>query len=147
MNGIPSHSFLWLFFLLFFFFLWLFFLLFFFCLWLFSSLFTLTTFIVGINGLSNFHGGVLQSLDGFLNVSWIFGSKSFVQSGDITVDLIFNILWDSSAMLSQLLFGVINSLISFVFHVNHFSSSLILLLRGLGILDHLLNLSVTKTTT
>jgi len=61
--------------------------------------------------------------------------------------LIFNVLRDSSGMLLQLLFSIVNGLIGFVLQVNHFSSGLISFLGGFSIGNHLFNLGVTETTT
>ena len=49
-------------------------------------------------------------------------------------------------MFLKLLLGVVNSLISFILEIDGFTSLLILLLGGLGILNHLIDFRIRETT-
>ena len=54
---------------------------------------------MGVDGLSDLHGGVLQSLEGLLYLLEVFGRDDLVQGGDVSVDLVLDVLWDLYGVL------------------------------------------------
>jgi len=147
MENRSSFLFLFLLLLISFLLLWFFFFSFFFRLWLFWLLLSISTCIlVLVHSLSDFHGRVLESFKSFSDFISIFCRNCFVQSSDVTVYLIFHILRNLFCMFCQLLFRIVDCLIGFVLHINGLSSLLVLFFACLSVLDHLFDISVTKTT-
>merc|ERR1719498_1914184 len=88
-----------------------------------------------------------QALQSLSDLVRVFGDDCLVQAGDVSLDLILHILRNLRLVLRHLLLGVVDALVSFVLHVDCLSSLLISLLGSLSVLDHLLDIGVTETTT
>jgi hypothetical protein len=97
---------------------------------------------LAVDGLTNLHGGVLESLKGLSDFLGILSSHSFIEASNITLNLILDVLGNLTGVFLKLLLGVVHSLIGFVLEVDSFTSLSILLLGCFGILDHLIDLRV-----
>jgi hypothetical protein len=60
---------------------------------------TLRGVSLGVDCLSDLHGGVLQSLEGLLYLLDVFGRDGLVQGGDVPVDLVLDVLRDLCRVL------------------------------------------------
>ena len=114
-------------------------------LWLFTGS-RLRRISLRVDGFSNLHRGVLQSLEGFLNLFIVLSNDALVKGSDVSVNLILDVLWDLGGMLLKLLLSVVDSLISLVLKVDHLSSGLICIFTSFSILHHLFDIGVTKSS-
>ena len=78
-----------------------------------------TRVALSVDGLSDLHGGVLQSFESLLDLFGILGDDGLVEGGDVTANLVLNRVWDSSGVLLQLLLSVVDVLVSLVLSAEH----------------------------
>jgi len=95
-----------------------------------------------VDGLTNLHGRVLKLVESLSNLIRVLGGHCLIESGDVTLNLILDILRDLGRVFLKLLLSIIDGLIGLVLQVDGFTSLLILLLGGFSILNHLINLRI-----
>ena len=88
---------------------------------------------LGVDGLADLEGGVLKSFESFFDLFDVLGNDGLVQGGDVTLDLVLNVLRDACTVLLDLLLGVVDVLVGLVLDVDDLLGSLVGLLRGLRI--------------
>lgn len=101
---------------------------------------------LGVDCLADLHGGVLQSLESFLNLFDVLRDDGLVEGRDVTLNLVLDVLGDASGVLLDLLLSVVNVLIGFVLNVDDLLGELVGLLGGLGLLDHAFDVGVGEST-
>ena len=99
-----------------------------------------------VDGFTNLHRGVLQSLERFLYLLDVFSHDALVKGSDVSIDLILDVLRDLGGVLLELLLGVVHSLVGLVLKVDHLSSCLISIFTSFGILNHLFDIGVTESS-
>ena len=101
---------------------------------------------LGVDGLADLHGGVLQSLKSLCDLVTVLGNDGLVEGGDVTADLVLNGLGDSGGVFLQLLLGVVDVVVGLVLKVNNLLEGLIRLLGSFGFLHHSVDVGVGETT-
>ena len=101
---------------------------------------------LGVDGLADLEGGVLKSFESFFDLFDVLGNDGLVQGGDVTLDLVLNVLRDACTVLLDLLLGVVDVLVGLVLDVDDLLGSLVGLLRGLSLLHHSVDVGVGETT-
>jgi len=112
----------------------------------FGASFLAVTVVVGIDGLTDFHGGVLQFLKSFGDLVGIFGYDGFVQRRDVSADLILDGVGKSGGVFGELLLSVVYVLVGLVLEVDDVLLGFIIGLGVLGLINHAVNIGVGETT-
>ena len=99
-----------------------------------------------VDGLADLHRGGLESLNSFSDLVGVLRSDGLVEGSDVSINLVFDILWDLIGVLLQLTLGVVDSLVSLVLKVDHLSSLGVSFLSSLGVVYHLLNVGIGQTS-
>ena len=101
---------------------------------------------LGVDGLADLEGGVLKSFESFFDLFDVLGNDGLVQGGDVTLNLVLNVLRDACTVLLDLLLGVVDVLVGLVLDVDDLLGSLVGLLSGLSLLHHSVDVGVGETT-
>ena len=97
-----------------------------------------------INSLTYFHLRHLQLLKTLFHFFSICdGGNSFIESFNISIYLIFHILWYFVIMFLKLLLSVVDGIVSLVLQIYNLSSCHIIWLWSFSLLNHLFNLCIT----
>ena len=101
---------------------------------------------LSVDGLADLERGALERLKSLLDLVGVLGNDSLVERGDVTLDLVLDVLGDAGGVLLKLLLGVVDVLVSLVLKVNDALHRLISLLGALGLLHHAVDVGVGETT-
>lgn len=99
-----------------------------------------------VDSFADLEGRVLQSFESFFDLFGVFGDDGLVERGNVTLDLVLDVLRDASCVLLELLLRVVNVLVSLVLDIDDLFGGLVGLLGGLGLLDHAIDVCVGQTT-
>jgi len=102
---------------------------------------------LGVNGLTDLHGRVLQFLKGLPDLVCILSNNGLVQGRDVTADLLFDGVGKLFRVLLQLLLGVVDVGVSLILEVDDSLSSLVSFFGGFGLVNHAVDVGIAESTT
>ena len=102
--------------------------------------------LLGVDGFADLEGRVLQALKGLPDAVAVLRNDSLVEGRDVALDLVLDVLRDFSRVLLELLFRVVDVLVSLVLQIDDFLGGLVLLLGGFSLLHHAVDIGVRETT-
>ena len=105
-----------------------------------------TTVSLSIDSFSDLERGVLQALEGVVDLVGVLGDDGLVERRDVALNLVLDVLRDASAVLLDLLLSVVDELIGLVLKIDNALHGLIRLLGSLSLLDHAVDISIRETT-
>ena len=102
--------------------------------------------LLRVDGLADLEGRVLQSFESLLDLVGVLADDGLIKSGDVTLDLVLNVLRDTGGVLLQLLLRVVDVLVSLVLLVDNLLGGLVGLLGSFRFLHHAVDIHIGETT-